>query len=147
MRTKLAAAGLTLALALAIGGTALSVPAAVAAAPSAASAAERTATITSPGFYAGGTWQLYQSNGIAVTLNVTQDGGGRLYGTGVFGGTVGTIEQGAVDGTAIYFTIGWSNGSKGRYTGSLGPDRRLSGTTFDLNNPTHQATWSTSRTF
>ncbi|MEV4002922.1 hypothetical protein [Actinomadura sp. NPDC049753] len=42
---------------------------------------------------------------------------------------------------------GWFNGTRGRYDGSLGGDRRLSGITFDLNHPSSQATWSTSRTF
>ncbi|MEU7827621.1 MULTISPECIES: hypothetical protein [unclassified Nonomuraea] len=79
-------------------------------------------------------------------MNVTQDGNGRLFGTASWPGGVGTIEEGAVDGTHIFFTIGWSNGPRGRYEGSLGPDRRLSGTTFDLNNPSHQATWATTTT-
>ncbi|MDH6128260.1 hypothetical protein [Kitasatospora sp. GP82] len=118
---------------------------ATAAAPS--SARRAVAVVAAAGFNAGGTWQLHQSNGFAVTLDVTQDGSGRLYGTASAGGTVGTIEEGSVDGASIFFTIGWSNGSKGRYTGSLGPDRRLSGTTFDLNNPSSQATWFTDRTF
>jgi hypothetical protein len=130
-------------LTLGIGGMALA-PAAIAAP---ATSAPMTATVTAPGFNAGGTWQFFQSNAITVTINVTQDDSGRLFGSASFGGVVGTIEQGSVDGTSISFTIGWSNGPKGRYTGSLGSDRRLSGTCFDLNNPTKQATWSTTRTF
>jgi hypothetical protein len=35
----------------------------------------------------------------------------------------------------------------GRYTGVRGPDRRLSGTTYDLTNPSSQATWRTDRMF
>ncbi|MFI1182524.1 hypothetical protein ACH4UT_23625 [Streptomyces sp. NPDC020799] len=142
MRTKLAAAGLTLA--LSVGGTVLATTAGAITAPP----ASRTASVMAPGFYAGGTWQLYQSNGFTVTLNLTQDSSGSLYGSGYYGGTSGTVEYGAVvDGTSIYFTIGWSNGARGRYTGSLGSDRRLSGLAYDLNNPSAQASWSTTRVF
>ncbi|WKU47796.1 hypothetical protein Q3V23_29180 [Streptomyces sp. VNUA116] len=142
MRNRLAA--VSLALALGIGG--------VAVAPGAGAATvhstPRPVAVAAPGFYAGGTWELYQSNGFTVTLNLTQDGGGHLYGSGYYGGTSGTVEYGAVvDGTSIYFTIGWSNGARGRYTGSLGSDRRLSGLTYDLNNPSSQASWSTTRVF
>lgn len=82
-----------------------------------------------------------------MTVNVVQDVNGRLFGTASYSGGVGTIEEGSVDGASIFFTIGWSDGARGRYTGSLGPDRRMSGTTFDQNNPSHQATWFTTRTF
>lgn len=52
-----------------------------------------------------------------------------------------------MDGENIYFTVGWNHGPVGRYTGVRGPDHRLSGTTFDLTNPSSQATWFTDRTF
>ncbi|AZK93831.1 MULTISPECIES: hypothetical protein [Streptomyces] len=143
MRTKLATAGL--ALALAVSGLALA-PAAQAApaAPLAAPGAKALA----PGFYAGGTWQIHQSNGYTVTVNLTQDSSGRLYGSGSSGSTAGTIEYGAVvDGNAISFILRWSNGSRGRYTGNLGLDRRLSGISVDLSRPTNWASWVTTRTF
>lgn len=141
MRTKLAAAGLTLL--LGIGGLAL----APAAGATTVASAPRAALAAAPGFDPSGTWQLVQSNDATPTLNVTQDGSGRLFGTASYSNVVGTIETGSVDGSSISFTIGWSNGTRGRYTGSLGFDRRLSGTTFDLNNPGSQATWFTPRTF
>ncbi|GAA1536629.1 hypothetical protein GCM10009678_18800 [Actinomadura kijaniata] len=78
---------------------------------------------------------------------MTQDGSGRLYGSASSSAGAGTIEQGAVEGTGISFTIGWSFGSRGRYVGSLGPDRRLSGTAYDLTIPSSQATWISDRTF
>ncbi|MFF3556819.1 hypothetical protein ACWD4V_30055 [Streptomyces tsukubensis] len=143
MRTKLATAGL--ALALAVSGLALA-PAAQAA-PAASSAAPGAVALA-PGFYAGGIWQIHQSNGHAVTVNLGQDGSGRLWGTGSSGGTFGTIEEGAVvDGTSISFILRWPNGSRGRYTGNPGFDRRLSGITFDLSRPWNQASWATTRTF
>ncbi|MEU5979282.1 hypothetical protein [Streptomyces sp. NPDC047315] len=143
MRTKFAKAGV--ALALAVSGLALA-PAAEAA-PAASSAAPRAVTLA-PGFYAGGTWQLHQSNGQVVTVNVTQDSIGRLYGSAYSGSTSATIEYGAlVDGTSINFNLSWSNGARGRYTGHLAADRRLSGHTYDLNRPTSQASWATTRFF
>lgn len=141
MRTKFAAAALTLL--LGFGGLALA-PAAVAAP---VVAAPRAALAAAPAFDASGTWQLVQSNSTTTTLNVTQDGSGRLFGTASYSNVVGTIENGSVDGSNISFTIGWSNGLRGRYTGTLGFDRRLSGTTFDLTHPGSQATWFTPRTF
>uniref|UniRef100_A0AAU2UWF0 Uncharacterized protein n=1 Tax=Streptomyces sp. NBC_00003 TaxID=2903608 RepID=A0AAU2UWF0_9ACTN len=141
MRTKLATAGL--AVLLGMGGLALA-PAADA---TTAIATPRAAHATAPAFNASGTWQLVQSNSTTTTLNVTQDGSGTLFGTASYSDAVGTIENGSVDGSNISFTIGWSNGLRGRYVGSLGFDRRLSGTTFDLTHPTSQATWFTPRTF
>jgi hypothetical protein len=144
MHTKLAATALLASLAL--GGVALAPAASAASAPMGHTSATVAPALT-PAFNAGGVWPLYQSNGAVVTMNVVQDPAGTLYGTATFGSTVGTIQSGAADGTSIYFTIGWSNRSLGRYTGNLGPDRRLSGYTFDINHPSSQATWHTNRTF
>jgi hypothetical protein len=143
MRTKFAAAALTLA--VGIGGMTMA-PAAMA---GTASSTHRTATVQAAGFYAGGTWVLYQSRGgSVVTLNLTQDSGGRLYGSASTPGMVGTLEVGAaVNGTSLEFIIDWSNGARGRYTGTLGSDRRLSGYTYDLNNPSSGSPWATTRTF
>ncbi|WP_433367874.1 hypothetical protein [Streptosporangium sp. CA-115845] len=141
MNSKLAA--VSLGLALSIGGIAQSRAAGADATPFAL----RTVTVTAPGFYAGGTWRLYQSNGFTVTLNLTQDSSGRFFGTASYPGAVGTIEQGSVDGRGIFFIIAWANGAKGRYAGTLGSDKRLSGTSSDLNHPSSQATWFTTRVF
>lgn len=103
-------------------------------------------TVRAPGFYAGGTWTLYQSNA-TVAVDFTQDSQGRLFGSVHSGNTVGTVREGSVDGQNIYFVIGWSHGPVGRYTGVRGPDGRLSGTTYDLTNPSSQASWSTERRF
>ncbi|MGK5553261.1 hypothetical protein ACSNOI_16745 [Actinomadura kijaniata] len=140
MLTKLTTAGL--ALVLGVSGPGLA-PAAVAA--PAAPAQDGAAAV--PAFNASGNYQLFQSRGGTTRVNVTQDRSGRLYGSASSSAGVGTIEQGEVEGTSISFTIGWSFGSRGRYVGSLGSDRRLSGTTFDLTNPSSHATWITDRTF
>ncbi|NDU75413.1 hypothetical protein GWI34_22710 [Actinomadura sp. DSM 109109] len=143
MRRKIATSAL--ALALSASGPALA-PTAAHAAP-AAPATAPSGALAAPAFNAGGIYTIFQSRGGNVQVNVTQDGAGRLFGSAVSGSTVGTIETGLVNGFTIFFVIGWSNGTRGRYDGSLGADRRLSGITFDLSNPSSQATWSTSRTF
>ncbi|MEV6008653.1 hypothetical protein AB0M29_17780 [Streptomyces sp. NPDC051976] len=144
MRTKLAAAALLVA--LGAGGVAMAPTADAATAP--AHAAHLIAAPAAvPGFYAGGSWPLYQSNGPVVTMNLAQSPDGTLYGSASFSGAVGTVISGSVDGTSIYFVVSWSNGALGRYTGTLGPDRRLSGYTFDVNHPSVQAGWHTNRTF
>ncbi|SNS47004.1 hypothetical protein [Actinomadura mexicana] len=143
MRRKIATTAL--ALALSASGPALT-PTAASAAPAGPATAPSRA-LAAPAFNASGIYTIFQSRGGNPQVNVTQDGSGRLFGSAVSGSTVGTIETGLVDGFTISFNIGWSNGARGRYVGSLGADRRLSGTTFDLNHPSSQATWSTTRTF
>ncbi|MEU9255290.1 hypothetical protein AB0D66_25980 [Streptomyces sp. NPDC048270] len=132
------------ALLLCVAGAGLAAPAGAAAASDAGVVRPVRAA---PAFNAGGVWYLYQSNA-TVKVDLTQDGSGNLFGSVSSGNTVGTLENGGyVDGEKIYFTVRWNHGPRGRYTGERGPDRRLSGTTFDLNNPSSQATWRTDRTF
>ncbi|QCX74330.1 hypothetical protein C9F11_03135 [Streptomyces sp. YIM 121038] len=145
MRKRFTALALTLAVGL--GGIVLA-PTAGAAPPGSGSAAAAP-LVKAPGFNVTGTWGIYQSNEIHATLNVTQDAQGNLTGTAAkaVGTATGPIEQGFVDGNYLYFVIPWTDGSKGRYIGSLGPDRRLSGVATDLSTPTSQADWNTVRTF
>ncbi|MFJ2592141.1 hypothetical protein [Streptomyces erythrochromogenes] len=130
------------ALLLSVAGPGLAAPASGATAAAPAAVQE----IRAPAFHAGGVWYLFQSNA-TVRVDLTQDGAGRLFGTVSSGNTVGTLREGSVDGNNIYFVVGWNHGPVGRYTGVRGPDGRLSGTTFDLTNPSSQATWRTDRTF
>ncbi|MGP3688046.1 hypothetical protein ACTVZO_25700 [Streptomyces sp. IBSNAI002] len=129
----------------------LSVAGAGLAAPASGAPTSGSSTVqpvrAAPAFNAGGIWTIYQSNA-TVTVNLTQDGNGYLFGTVTSGNTSGTLESGGrVDGEKIYFVVSWNHGPRGRYTGERGPDRRLSGTTYDLNNPNSQATWRSERTF
>ncbi|MFB6615025.1 hypothetical protein ACIGFK_39140 [Streptomyces sp. NPDC085524] len=126
---------------LSVTGTAFAAPAG---STTAAPAAERSARV--PGFNASGVYDIYQSNA-TVRVDFSQDADGRLFGSVRSGNTVGNVREGAVDGQQIYFVIAWSHGPVGRYTGTRGPDGRLSGTTYDLTNPSSQATWRTERRF
>lgn len=141
-RTRKLLTTTAVALLLSVAGTGLAAPASGAAAAPSPVQEVRAA----PAFNAGGVWYLYQTNA-TVRVDLTQDSSGRLFGTVSSGSTVGTLRDGSVDGENIYFTVGWSHGPVGRYTGVRGPDRRLSGTTFDLTNPSNHANWSTQRTF
>uniref|UniRef100_A0AAU2JS67 Uncharacterized protein n=1 Tax=Streptomyces sp. NBC_00049 TaxID=2903617 RepID=A0AAU2JS67_9ACTN len=127
---------------LSVAGAGLAAPA------SGATTATRSAAqqVRAPAFNAGGVWYLYQTNA-TVRVDLSQDASGRLFGTVSSGNTVGTLRDGSVNGNDIYFTVGWSHGPVGRYTGVRGADGRLSGTTVDLTNPSSQATWFTERTF
>lgn len=127
---------------LSVAGAGLAAPASSAAVASPGAAQ----TVRAPGFYAGGKWTLYQTNA-TVAVDFSQDGAGRLFGSVRSGNTVGTVREGSVDGQTIYFIIDWSHGPVGRYTGSRGADGRLSGTTYDLTNPSSHANWSTQRQF
>ncbi|WP_051696663.1 hypothetical protein [Streptomyces sp. NRRL S-244] len=130
------------ALILSVAGAGLTAPAN--AAPTSTPSAVREARAAA--FNASGVWTVYQSNA-TVRVDLRQDGSGNLYGSTSSGNTVGTVQEGSVTGNDIYFVVQWNHGPKGRYTGSLGPDRRLSGTTYDMNNPSSQATWRSDRTF
>lgn len=119
------------------------------AAPVKAGAATATGA-AAPAFNAAGTWTLNQSNGYTVTLTLTQDSAGNLYGYAASApdGLSGRIEDGSmVNGTSIVFVIGWSSGIWGKYTGSLNADRTLSGNTEAIQHPWVQATWNTFQTF
>ncbi|MEU6866807.1 hypothetical protein ABZ924_26700 [Streptomyces sp. NPDC046876] len=146
MTKRLATAAAAAAAAVVLSATAAGLAAPASAAGAAATAPSAVQSVRAPGFFAGGVWYIYQSNA-TVKVDLTQDAAGHLYGTVTSGNTVGTLRDGAVDGQNIYFTIGWSHGPVGRYTGVRGPDGRLSGTTFDLTNPSSQATWFTERSF
>ncbi|MFD5513722.1 hypothetical protein ACFWIB_39185 [Streptomyces sp. NPDC127051] len=130
------------ALILSVAGAGLTAPAN--AAPASAPSAVREARAAA--FDAGGVWTIFQSNA-TVRVDLRQDAAGNLFGSTSSGDTVGTVQEGSVTGNDIYFIVQWNHGPRGRYTGSLGPDRRLSGITVDLNNPSSQAIWRSDRTF
>ncbi|MCX5195698.1 hypothetical protein OOK31_17605 [Streptomyces sp. NBC_00249] len=126
---------------LSVAGAGLAAPASGA---TTAPAAEQSARL--PGFNATGVYDIYQSNA-TVRVDFSQNAEGRLFGSVRSGNTVGNVREGSVDGQQIYFVIAWSHGPVGRYTGKRGPDGRLSGTTYDLTNPSSQATWRTEQRF
>jgi hypothetical protein len=134
---------LVAALAIGLGGSALA-PAAHAA-PTPAQAQ----SIQVAGFNAAGTWDEFQNNSYNATLTVAQDALGNLSGSAAQsdGIGIGTIAQGFVDGSYIYFVINWTDGRQGRYIGSLQADHTLSGVSTDLAHPSSQAAWSTTSTF
>ncbi|MFJ4206605.1 hypothetical protein ACIP2Y_44350 [Streptomyces sviceus] len=87
-----------------------------------------------------GNWDVHQTNGATVHMNLDQDHAGNVSGDAFVNGVHGGC-QGFVRGDDFLVTIEWDNGPKGRYTGHLGLDLRLSGETVDINNPGSTATW------
>lgn len=130
-----------IALVTAAGGGVLAAPAA------GASTTHSSHATLGPGFNAGGTWTVHQSNGLHPTLTLQQDSQGNLTGNATEGTNQGTVTNGFVDGDYISLRVDWTDGRKGRFIGSLRADRRLSGVTTDLTNPTSHATWISDRTF
>ncbi|MEU1309157.1 hypothetical protein ABZ419_09705 [Streptomyces cinnamoneus] len=93
-----------------------------------------------------GKWVFHQG-GVDVTFDLVQDQDGGLTGSGSWSGDSGTLETGGggVFENDIFFTVNWRSGAHGRYQGSRGPDRRLSGVTFDIAHPENQALWFTTQ--
>ncbi|MEG3630593.1 hypothetical protein [Streptomyces poriticola] len=86
-----------------------------------------------------GHWAAHQTNGADVYFNLDQSGE-RISGDAFHNSNRGDCD-GVVSGDDVVITVTWSSESRGRYTGHLGLDKRLSGYTVDLNHPTSQANW------
>ena len=88
-----------------------------------------------------------QSNGYILGLNFQQagnalSGSGYYYpvGEGMGPRTPGQI-SGSINGSEFQFTMKWSNGGKGIYTGFVADDGTISGNTRDAKNRNSRATW------
>jgi hypothetical protein len=90
---------------------------------------------------------VFQSNGWAVKFNLVQDATNYITGrdadaSGPAGASLdGDIESGTVLGDQFIVVVAWNGNGRGQYNGRVGIDGKLSGVTFDLENPTIQATW------
>jgi hypothetical protein len=94
-----------------------------------------------------GRWIAYQSTGHEVRFEMQQNGA-KFQGLGSFsGGEVNGAGEGRVEDNWFIFTIRWNNGSTGEYSGWFGPDGRITGHTFDVNNPRVNASWHSQRLF
>ena len=95
----------------------------------------------------GREFTIIQSNGFSVVFKVRRDAEGRqrFIDADAFDSnmaqTDGSIRESQIEGDRFAVTVEWEFGGVGRYVGQLDLDGRLSGTTFDLNNPQSQATW------
>jgi hypothetical protein len=103
-----------------------------------------------------GPWTAHQSNNHDVRFNLDQDENGKLSGTAdaiplgddpgdPFSGTV--IDFSSVQENRVQIVVDWSQGSRGKYIGAFDFSGRLSGNTFDINNPGAQALWFSEETF
>jgi hypothetical protein len=89
-----------------------------------------------------GQWTITQSNGFEVMFDIVQEPDGTLRGSGeIIGGKVANA-SGQLTGNAFVYTVDWNdNGKGGQYSGTFDAEGRLSGVTFDVDNPGSQATW------
>jgi hypothetical protein len=92
-----------------------------------------------------GRWDVIQSDGGRVTLDITQEGD-QLRGSGTTGGVAGHgIGQAILN--QFVFDIQWDSGPHGEYTGMFGINGRLSGIAVDVNNLNSHAYWFATRLF
>jgi hypothetical protein len=102
---------------------------------------------------AGGQWDLQQSNGFNLTMELSQTGkaitGKASYGTtssgSVFSGGDPVTRTMGVDGNIEADDFYVMIGTKGVYRGKVGASGRMDGFTYDASNPSSKATWFSSR--
>ncbi len=102
-----------------------------------------------------GAWTANQSNNWGTRFNLDQTNSGQLSGDATafpLGGgdeMFGTVDSSdsLVQGNRVQIVVDWNQGSRGQYNGTFDLGGRLSGNTFDLANPSSQATWFSDRTF
>ena len=89
-----------------------------------------------------GQWRITQSNGFELMFYIVQESDGRLHWSGQIIGGMEANGSGQLDGNAFVYTVDWNNnGRGGQYSGTFDAEGRLSGVTFDIDNPGSQATW------
>lgn len=101
---------------------------------------------------ASGKLTAVQNNGFRADFTLTQ-GGSELHGTASHIWDAGSgpfTITGSVDGTikGDYFevTAYWWNSTTGVYSGHVGPQGRIEGSTYDKQNPRSMATWYSEQT-
>jgi len=102
-----------------------------------------------------GAWTAHQSNGFGTRFNLDQTNNGQLSGDATafpLGGgdeMFGTVDNSGslVRGDRVQIVVDWNQGSRGKYVGSFDLSGRLSGISFDLANPSSQATWFSDKLF
>ena len=106
-----------------------------------------------PFLQVGGQWDIVQSNGFRVPIDVRQNNDQLSAFASHSNGSVQSSEAtGVVRGPTFEMTITWNNGSKGFYTATLTTGffdtpghGYLKGNTQDLNNPASTASWYSER--
>ena len=89
-----------------------------------------------------GQWTLTQSNGFEVMFDIVEESDGRLRGSGQVIGGVEANASGQLIGNAFVYTVDWdNNGRGGQYSGTFDAQGRLSGVTFEVDDPRNQFTW------
>ena len=102
-----------------------------------------------PYLQVGGQWEMRQSNGYRVAVNIMQTGDRLTASASHSAGRVQSRKaEGFVNGTYFELTIEWNNGSRGLYSGEFShgpftppPIGYLKGSTKDLDHTWSTATW------
>lgn len=86
--------------------------------------------------------QLRQTNGWSVTFSSTgSTASGPAQATGDSGAKMTGNVSGGIEGRDINLVIQWNEGSRGRYTGSVGDDYYMSGLSVDEVTPSSRANY------
>ena len=98
---------------------------------------------------AGGQWALLQTNEFGVAFDLQQTGA-ELQGqaTGFVGYKVrnyGSVD-GTIKGNSFDLNVYWNGGAIGVYTGKVGPQGRIEGSTYDKMDPSSTANWRSDTT-
>jgi len=99
-----------------------------------------------------GIWELVQSNGFGVRVDIAQAQDASGLADGDLHGAAKELDPSgtelaeanlsrALHSDSVEFTVAWPNGTQGQYSGTFDAGGHLSGVTFDIANPTSQATW------
>jgi hypothetical protein len=88
-----------------------------------------------------GRWEIIQGNGYNATFDLTQPGN-ELHGSGQYSEARSRSIDGSVGEYGFNFTVQWSNGSIGYYTGRFSSDGGIeSAHTYDKAHPGHRVYW------
>ena len=99
-----------------------------------------------------GAWRFFQSNGYVAKFNLQQTATGiqgearTLTHEGFHSAEQTGSVDGALHGDSFKVTVYWHTGAIGVYTGTIGPQGRIEGTTYDAALPGSMASWRSDRT-
>lgn len=89
-----------------------------------------------------GSWELQHSDGLVLTLQLSQDDNGSIAGKGILAGLAGQV-RGQMRGNRFQFVVNWPGPPAARYSGAVTAEARLiDGRTEDLANPGVTSDWT-----
>jgi hypothetical protein len=96
-----------------------------------------------------GLWEILQTNNFILPVKVgpVDQQSGSFNVDALEGQEITGNGSGNVDGDFVHFTIKWTNGTQGAYSGAFDSQGVINGSTFDVAHPTSIAGWKSSQSF